>query len=82
MGWQRIAIACSAQALQEFAGTNIITYYAPYAMVNSVGLNSHQSLLLPGGLQLWSLTASILPWHVTVALFAYDEFWGEAEASN
>ncbi|GAM39176.1 hypothetical protein TCE0_034f10505 [Talaromyces pinophilus] len=62
MGWQRVAIACSAQALQEFTGTNIITYYAPYVMVNSVGLNSHQSLLLSGGLQLWFLVASILPW--------------------
>lgn len=65
MGWQRVAIACSAQALQEFTGTNIITYYAPYVMVNSVGLNSHQSLLLSGGLQLWFLVASILPWYVS-----------------
>ncbi|QGA13267.1 hypothetical protein EYB26_000915 [Talaromyces marneffei] len=62
MGWQRVAIACSAQALQEFTGTNIITYYAPYVMVNSVGLDAHQSLLLSGGLQLWFLVASILPW--------------------
>ncbi|CRG85798.1 Sugar transporter STL1 [Talaromyces islandicus] len=64
MGWQRVAIACSVQALQEFTGTNIITYYAPYVMVHSVGLNSHQSLLLSGGLQLWFLVASLLPWFV------------------
>lgn len=63
MGWQRVAIACSAQALQEFTGTNIITYYAPYVMVHSVGLNSHQSLLLSGGLQLWFLVASFIPWY-------------------
>lgn len=69
MGWQRVAIACSAQALQEFTGTNIITYYAPYVMVNSVGLTSHQSLLLSGGLQLWFLVASILPWYVLSSLF-------------
>lgn len=62
MSWQRVAIACSAQALQEFTGTNIITYYAPYVMVHSVGLNSQQSLLLSGGLQLWFLVASIIPW--------------------
>lgn len=82
MGWQRVAIACSAQALQEFTGyvlfwslshcsctsmltftsTNIITYYAPYVMVHSVGLNAHQSLLLSGGLQLWFLAASFIPW--------------------
>lgn len=64
MGWQRVAIACSAQALQEFTGTNIITYYAPYVMVHSVGLNSHQALLLSGGLQLWFLVASIIPWFI------------------
>jgi hypothetical protein len=62
MGWQRVAIACSAQALQEFTGTNIITYYAPYVMVHSVGLTPRQSLLLSGGLQLWFLVASIIPW--------------------
>jgi MFS family permease len=64
MGWQRVALACSAQALQEFTGTNIITYYAPYVMVHSVGLDSHQALLLSGGLQLWFLVASIIPWYV------------------
>ncbi|KAI1613781.1 putative sugar transporter [Exophiala viscosa] len=64
MGWQRVAIACSAQALQEFTGTNIITYYAPYVMVHSVGLSSHQSLLLSGGLQLWFLVASFIPWFI------------------
>ncbi|KAL6250108.1 hypothetical protein RBB50_002409 [Rhinocladiella similis] len=64
MGWQRVAIACSAQALQEFTGTNIITYYAPYVMVHSVGLNAHQSLLLSGGLQLWFLVASFIPWFI------------------
>ncbi|KAL2005774.1 hypothetical protein VTN00DRAFT_10267 [Thermoascus crustaceus] len=64
MGWQRVAIACSAQALQEFTGTNIITYYAPYVMVHSVGLDSQQSLLLSGGLQLWFLVASIIPWFI------------------
>jgi hypothetical protein len=63
MGWQRVAIACSAQALQEFTGTNIITYYAPYVMVHSVGLDSRQALLLSGGLQLWFLVASIIPWY-------------------
>ncbi|KAL1998738.1 hypothetical protein VTN02DRAFT_5647 [Thermoascus thermophilus] len=62
MGWQRVAIACSAQALQELTGTNIITYYAPYVMVHSVGLDSQQSLLLSGGLQLWFLVASTIPW--------------------
>jgi hypothetical protein len=62
MGWQRVAIACSVQALQEFTGTNIITYYAPYVMVHSVGLDSRQSLLLSGGLQLFFLVASFIPW--------------------
>lgn len=71
MGWQRVAIACSAQALQEFTGTNIITYYAPYVMVNSVGLDAHQSLLLSGGLQLWFLVASILPWYVPFSPFLF-----------
>ncbi|KAJ5606279.1 sugar transporter [Penicillium lagena] len=64
MGWQRVAIACSAQALQEFTGTNIITYYAPYVMVHSVGLDSRQSLLLSGGLQLFFLVASFIPWFI------------------
>lgn len=72
MGWQRVAIACSAQALQEFTGTNIITYYAPYVMVNSVGLTSHQSLLLSGGLQLWFLVASFIPWYgIPLSQFSY-----------
>lgn len=62
MGWQRTAIACGVQTMQEFTGTNIITYYAPYVMQNSVGLDRHQSLLLSGGLQLFFLVMSFIPW--------------------
>ncbi|TFK49869.1 putative sugar transporter [Heliocybe sulcata] len=64
MGWQRTAIACAVQAMQEFSGTNIITYYAPYVMENSVGLDRHQSLLLSGGLQLFFLVMSFIPWFI------------------
>ncbi|KZT23359.1 putative sugar transporter [Neolentinus lepideus HHB14362 ss-1] len=64
MGWQRTAIACAVQAMQQFTGTNIITYYAPYVMENSVGLNRHQSLLLSGGLQLFFLVMSFIPWFI------------------
>jgi sugar porter (SP) family MFS transporter len=64
MGWQRTAIACSVQAMQQFTGTNIITYYGPFVIQNSVGLNRHKSLLLSGGLQLFFLAMSFLPWWI------------------
>ncbi|BFZ62834.1 hypothetical protein YB2330_003944 [Saitoella coloradoensis] len=63
-GYQRTIIACAVQAMQEFTGTNIITYYAPYVMVHSVGLDNHQALLLSGGLQLFFLAMSFIPWAI------------------
>ncbi|TFK49269.1 putative sugar transporter [Heliocybe sulcata] len=62
MGWQRTLIACSVQACQEFSGINMIVYYGPYIIQNSIGLSRTDSLLVSGGMQLFFLAMSFFPW--------------------
>ncbi|TFK49224.1 putative sugar transporter [Heliocybe sulcata] len=62
MGWQRTLIACTVQTIQQLTGTNMIVYYAPYLIQNSIGLTRHDSLLISGGMQFFFLVMSFLPW--------------------
>ncbi|KAK9333381.1 general substrate transporter [Lipomyces starkeyi] len=52
-GWQRVLIACTANFFQQMSGVN-----------NSVGLSSHNALLVSGGLQVFYFLSSLIPWYV------------------
>ncbi|KAK9390446.1 general substrate transporter [Lipomyces mesembrius] len=52
-GWQRVLIAWTANFFQQMSGVN-----------NSVGLSSHNALLVSGSLQVFYFLSSLIPWYV------------------
>ncbi|KAK9487091.1 hypothetical protein V1527DRAFT_450600 [Lipomyces starkeyi] len=50
-GWQRVLIACTPNFFQQMSGVNGMSSPGPYIFENSVGLSSHNALLVSGGLQ-------------------------------
>ena len=58
----RVAIACSANVLQQLSGINVISALGPYVFQNSVGLSRNEALLVAGGLQVFYFFSSLIPW--------------------
>ncbi|KAK9492238.1 general substrate transporter [Lipomyces doorenjongii] len=52
-GWQRVLISWTSNFVQQMSGVN-----------NSVGLSSHNALLVSGGLQVFYFLSSLIPWYV------------------
>ncbi|KAK7541511.1 general substrate transporter [Phyllosticta citricarpa] len=43
---RRLILGMGSQAMQQFAGINVTSYYLPYVLINSVGLSNSTSRLL------------------------------------
>ncbi|KAK8164720.1 general substrate transporter [Phyllosticta citrichinensis] len=43
---RRLVLGMGSQAMQQFAGINVTSYYLPYVLINSVGLSNSTSRLL------------------------------------
>ncbi|KAK9434003.1 general substrate transporter [Lipomyces doorenjongii] len=63
-GWQRVLISWTANFVQQMSGVNVMSSLGPYIFQNSVGLSSHNALLVSGGLQVFYFLSSLIPWYV------------------
>ncbi|KAK7206013.1 putative hexose carrier protein [Myxozyma melibiosi] len=67
-GFTRVAIAFSANFFQQMSGVNVMSSLGPYVFENSIGMSSHNAMLVSGGLQVWYFLSSLVPW------YAVDKF--------
>ncbi|KAK9454001.1 putative hexose carrier protein [Dipodascopsis uninucleata] len=67
-GFSRVAIAMSANAIQQLCGSNVMSSLGPYILQNSIGLSHYNSLLVSGGLQVFYFLSSLIPWY-TIDIF-------------
>ena len=63
-GWQRVAIAFSANFFQQLSGVNVMSSLGPYVFQVSIGLSRYDALLVSGGLQVYYFLSSIIPWFI------------------
>ena len=63
-GWTRLWIGLSANAIQELSGVNVMSSLGPYIFQTSIGMSRFDALLVAGGLQIFYLLSSLLPWLV------------------
>ncbi|KAH8705802.1 general substrate transporter [Talaromyces proteolyticus] len=59
---KRFYLALGIQFMQQMAGINIITYYAPTLFTESLGMTQERALLVGSFLQVWYIFASFLTW--------------------
>ncbi|KAJ9493759.1 hypothetical protein LTR67_004753 [Exophiala xenobiotica] len=64
-GWQRVAIAFSANFFQQLSGVNVMSSLGPYIFQTSIGMSARNALLVSGGLQVYYFLSSLIPWYTT-----------------
>ncbi|KIV82489.1 hypothetical protein PV11_04597 [Exophiala sideris] len=64
-GWQRVAIAFSANFFQQLSGVNVMSSLGPYVFETSIGMSAHNALLVAGGLQVFYFLSSLIPWYTS-----------------
>ncbi|KUJ09741.1 putative hexose carrier protein [Mollisia scopiformis] len=60
----RVAIAFAANFFQQLSGVNVMSSLGPYVFQNSVGMSTHEALIVSGGLQVFYFFSSLIPWLV------------------
>lgn len=63
-GSTRVAIAFAANFFQQLSGVNVMSSLGPYIFQNSIGMSTHDALLVSGGLQVFYFLSSLIPWAV------------------
>lgn len=64
-GWQRVAVAFSANFFQQLSGVNVMSSLGPYIFHVSIGMSTRDALLVSGGLQVYYFLSSLIPWYTT-----------------
>ena len=61
-GSTRVAIAFAANFFQQLSGVNVMSSLGPYIFQHSIGMSTHDALLVSGGLQVFYFLSSLIPW--------------------
>ena len=64
-GYTRVAIAFSANFLQQASGVNLMSSLGPYVFQTSIGMSRFNALLVAGGLQVFYFLSSLIAWYTT-----------------
>ncbi|KAJ5757893.1 uncharacterized protein N7511_006587 [Penicillium nucicola] len=65
---KRFFLAVGIQFMQQTSGINIVTYYAPTLLKNSLGMTQERALFVSCFLQVWYILASFLTWYMIDAV--------------
>ncbi|KAH8800222.1 general substrate transporter [Xylogone sp. PMI_703] len=57
----RTMLGVAAMVMQQLTGINLITYYAPFIFIKSVGFSEHLSSLMSGFLSLFYYLSTLIP---------------------
>ncbi|KUL83010.1 hypothetical protein ZTR_09314 [Talaromyces verruculosus] len=61
-GRTRVIIAFWVNAMQQLTGSNVISSLGPYVFEHSIGLSSHDAMLVSGGNQVYFFLSSLIAW--------------------